>query len=394
MRSKARSRSPVSRSSRAVCSSGLNQLAPSIIDWYSPVIRPPWRVLPRYLRLRYGSSSSRRRSACSGWRVIASSRSPRAWSIRPLRACHTPRIRSAGALSGFSRSSSSSSAPGSGRVSSRGSALAPPSIMASASRSWDSSSPGANDVDLGPRTMTSPALSLNYGNAEVRYSYWAYSSATNDDLVVELSTNGSLWVTARTHRAGIGGWNEGKVDVGSYLTPGATTFVRFRISDTPNDSITEAAIDDVSVSVLLPSGCSLPAVFCVPKIDSNFCIPRIGFDGYPSLGSSQPFTLDMSSASGQRNGLLFYGYGAQLVPFQGGALCVLQPLRRTQVQSTGGTALTCDGTMSFDFGAHASSGADALLVPGQACAAQYYYRDPLDQFGTALSNAVSFTICP
>jgi hypothetical protein len=253
----------------------------------------------------------------------------------------------------------------------------------------------ANDVDLGPRTLTSAPLALSYGNAEIRYSYWVYCSASNDDLVVELSTDGTFWVTARTHRGtGTGSWQQGKVDVGSYVTPGATTFVRFRISDSPNDSITEAAIDDVRVSVLLPSGCSLPAIFCLPKIDSNFCIPRIGFDGFPSLGGNDPFDIEMSNASGQRNGLLFYGYGTNNSPFQGGVLCVLQPVRRTAVQSTGGTNFSCNGTMSFDFAAHARSGVDSLLVPGQACAAQYYYRDPLDPFGTALSDGVSFTICP
>jgi hypothetical protein len=253
----------------------------------------------------------------------------------------------------------------------------------------------ANDVDLGPRTLTSPPIALTYGNAEVRYAYWVYCSGSNDDLVVELSTNGTVWVVARTYRGtATGSWQEGKVDVGSYVTPSATTYVRFRISDSPNDSITEAAIDDVRVSVLLESGCSLPAVFCQPKIDSNFCIPRIGFDGYPSLGGSGPFDIELSNASGQRNGLLFYGYGTNSGPFQGGVLCVQPPLRRTPVQSSGGTGLTCDGTMTFDFAALARSGVDAFLVPGQACAAQYYYRDPLDPFGTALSDGLSFTICP
>lgn len=251
-----------------------------------------------------------------------------------------------------------------------------------------------NDVDNGPRTLTSPVINVPYPNAELRYSYWLFSSAQNDSLRVELSLDGVQWVTARTHTRGDGGWREDRIDIGSHVAVGTSVRVRFSISDTPNDSITEAAIDDVAISTLLSSGCTLPTVYCTAKLDSTFCYPQASFQGYPSVGGASSLTLGLSGASGQRNGLLFYGYGVQVAPYLGGFFCTTTPVRRTPVQSTGGTAGSCLGAMSFDFSGLIASGSDPQLTVGRLCAAQWYYRDPQDPFGTCLSNAVSFTICP
>ncbi len=254
--------------------------------------------------------------------------------------------------------------------------------------------PDTNDVDNGPRTLTSPPISVPHPNAELRYAYWLYSSAQNDSLRVELSQDGIQWFTARTHTRADGGWREDRVDIGSHMPLGGTVRVRFSISDSPNDSITEAAIDDVEISTLLAAGCALPTVYCTAKIDSSFCYPQVTFQGYPSVGGASSLQLGLSGASGQRNGLLFYGYGVQTVPYLGGFFCATTPVRRTPVQSTGGVAGSCMGSMGYDFSALIASGADPMLTVGRLCATQWYYRDPLDPFGTCLSNAISFTICP
>ena len=46
--------------------------------------------------------------------------------------------------------------------------------------------------------------------------------------------------------------------------------------------------------------------------------------------------------------------------------------------------------------ARIQSGIDLLLVPGVSISAQYYFRDALDPFGfgSGMSNAIRFTICP
>jgi hypothetical protein len=256
--------------------------------------------------------------------------------------------------------------------------------------------PNENDVDGGPHTLTSPPINVALDNAEVRYAYWMYNDDGDDSLLVQLSNNGTTWVTARTYQGGNGGWNTDKIDVGSFVTPSSTLYLRFSISDTPNNSVTEAAVDDVCFSTIAPVGCAQPVPFCFTKIDSNFCAPRVSFNGLARVSGNQPLTISVNQTSNQRSGLLFYGYATTQQPFKGGTLCCQPPVRRTPIQSTGGSTsgADCSGSMSFDFNAYIRSGIDPNLIAGQSCATQFYYRDPLDTFGLGLSDALMFTICP
>ena len=65
-------------------------------------------------------------------------------------------------------------------------------------------------------------------------------------LLVQIS-NGGAWVTARSITNGSAGWNAASFNVGDFVTPNSTVQVRFQCSDNPNNSLTEAAIDDVVV---------------------------------------------------------------------------------------------------------------------------------------------------
>ena len=250
------------------------------------------------------------------------------------------------------------------------------------------------DVDGGAYTLTSPPVTIALGNAEVSYSYWFYNDDGDDSLLVQVSSNGVNWTTARTHSSSSSSWRQGKVDVGSAMAVGSTVYVRFSVADSPNNSATEAAIDDVCFSTVAPNGCAQPVIYCASKIDASFCAPQIDYSGYAKFSGTSAFAITLSNASTNRSGLLFYGYGQFVGPFQGGALCCQTPIRRTPLQNTGFAGVGCTGTMSFDFNAHIRSGVDAGLYVGRSCAAQYYYRDPLDPYGTALSNGVHFTICP
>ena len=96
-------------------------------------------------------------------------------------------------------------------------------------------------------------------------------------------------------------------------------------------------------------------------------------------------------------GLLFYGYASSFTPFEGGTLCLVGP-RRTAVQIAGGptTGHDCSGTFHYDFNARIQSGIDPNLTVGRTVSAQYYSRDQQDPtgYGSSLTNAVRFTICP
>ena len=66
--------------------------------------------------------------------------------------------------------------------------------------------------------------------------------------------------------------------------------------------------------------------------------------------------------------------------------------------NTGGNpgAVDCSGGPAVDFNARIRSGVDAGLVPGATICARWYYRDSQDPagYGTGLSDALRFAICP
>jgi len=257
-------------------------------------------------------------------------------------------------------------------------------------------SAGSNDVDGGPTVLTSPVLDLSAGLSEISYAYWMYNDDGDDSLVVELSGNGSTWVAARTYTGGAGGWATDTIAVESFITPTATTRIRFVVADNPNNSITEAAIDDVCVSTIGPVGCIAPTTYCTAKVNSLFCTPSIAFTGTPSASSATPFDLTASQVLNNKTSVLFYGFTAAAAPFQGGTLCVQPPFVRTPPQSSGGTPSgnDCTGAPTFDMNARIQGGTDPNLVAGATVFAQYYYRDPSDAFTVGLTDAVSFVVCP
>lgn len=110
-------------------------------------------------------------------------------------------------------------------------------------------SAGGADLDGGPTRLTSPTIDMS-GLASPLLSYyrWMYCSTGEDTLVVEISNNnGANWVTIETvtHDPV---WRKNSILVSSYVTPTNQMKIRFSATDNPNNSITDAAIDDVVVS--------------------------------------------------------------------------------------------------------------------------------------------------
>jgi len=138
--------------------------------------------------------------------------------------------------------------------------------------------------------------------------------------------------------------------------------------------------------------------FCTAKTNSQGCLPQAGWSGAPSATSPTAFDLTATNVLNNRPGLLFYGYGTLAgVPFQGGTLCVQPPLRRTAVQTSGGSpppAVDCSGQYGFDFNALIQGGTDPFLVPGQEGAAQFWSRDPAhpDGTGAGVTDGVRFLV--
>lgn len=144
--------------------------------------------------------------------------------------------------------------------------------------------------------------------------------------------------------------------------------------------------------------CAAPTTYCTAKTNSQSCTPAISFTGMPSSSGATAFQILGSAFLNQKSGLLFYGPLPAAAPFQGGFLCVANPITRTPVQSSGGslTGSDCTGAYSFDFGARIVSGIDPSLTAGAVVHTQYWARDPADPtgFNTSYSNALSLQICP
>lgn len=141
---------------------------------------------------------------------------------------------------------------------------------------------------------------------------------------------------------------------------------------------------------------SYPSSYCTGKVNSLGCTPGMFYTGSASASAATPFTVRATNVLNQKSGLLFYGYGPNSSPFQGGVLCVKPPTLRSAVQNSGGSTSgsDCTGVLTLDFNQRIQGGVDPALVLGQEVFCQYWSRDPGSASTTSLSNALRFLINP
>jgi hypothetical protein len=140
--------------------------------------------------------------------------------------------------------------------------------------------------------------------------------------------------------------------------------------------------------------CPPPQIYCNSQLNSQGCTPGIGYQGLPALGSGAPFWIATGGLIDNTFGLLFYGHQPANAPFQGGWLCVSQPLKRTPPMSTGGGGASCTGQLVFDFNAWVAGGFDPVLTAGVPVFAQFWSRDLAAPSKFHLTDAIGFLLCP
>jgi hypothetical protein len=137
------------------------------------------------------------------------------------------------------------------------------------------------------------------------------------------------------------------------------------------------------------------SVYCSGKLNSLGCTPSIGLVGIPSASFGKGCTLTTINVAAKNNGIYFHGtLGSQALPFHGGFLCVMSPLRHHTLLDSGGTSGTCNGTFAEDLNVYIGGGFDPALVAGASVWIQNWSRDPADPFTDSLSDAVMATIAP
>lgn len=139
--------------------------------------------------------------------------------------------------------------------------------------------------------------------------------------------------------------------------------------------------------------------YCTAKTNSLGCVTGIDTTGAASASAASGFVISARNILNQKTGLLIYSTnGFAAVPFHGGTLCLLQPIRRTTQQQSGGSSsgADCTGTFAFDFNAWIAAGLDASLTAGACAWAQYWSRDPgfPPPQSSNLTNALTFEIGP
>ena len=120
-----------------------------------------------------------------------------------------------------------------------------------------------NDVDGGPTILTSPELNLMGSDAVISYARWFFCNdqgAGGEDTLVTQVTNGGPWVTVDQTFGTGGAWQVHSFKVSDHVSPNEYVRVRFVADDTPNNSVTEAGIDNFTVARLVCTGeCETPA---------------------------------------------------------------------------------------------------------------------------------------
>jgi hypothetical protein len=151
--------------------------------------------------------------------------------------------------------------------------------------------------------------------------------------------------------------------------------------------------------IVFASGGPPPTVYCTAGTSTNGCVPAISASGNPDPTHTQPCVVDILGLEGQKSGIVFYGITAPAaLPWcssgSSSFLCVKAPTQRTAVQSTGGTAGSCNGSMTLNWNAFAIANPGALGQPwvtGSKAYVQGWYRDPPACKTTNLSDAVELT---
>ena len=255
---------------------------------------------------------------------------------------------------------------------------------------------GANDVDGGTTTLSSPAFNLS-GQTAVELNFWLwYSNSTGgspdqDVFLIEGSDDGgSTWTNLATvgPTGANGGWNQHSIPLESHLAMTNNVRLRFKASDTGSGSIVEAALDDLSLVPSDPGGLGMRS--CSPAVINSTGAPAILHATGSATVSDQDLQLATIQLPNQQFGYYLCSQTTANVPGPGGSMGVLclggQIGRFTgQVASTGAAghiAILVD-ILQLPVGSGTS------VQPGDSWTFQLWYRDatptPTSNFSDALT---------
>jgi hypothetical protein len=143
--------------------------------------------------------------------------------------------------------------------------------------------------------------------------------------------------------------------------------------------------------------------YCTAGTSTNGCLPSISANAPPSATLASSCVINVVNVEGAKSGMLFYGINnTGFTPVQWGfggnsLLCVKAPTQRMNTQNSGGTAGSCNGTLTQNWNTFQVANPAALGNPfsaGQRVYTQAWYRDPPAVKTTNLSDAIEFVLLP
>ncbi|HEX6811374.1 MAG TPA: hypothetical protein VF384_07115, partial [Planctomycetota bacterium] len=234
----------------------------------------------------------------------------------------------------------------------------------------------AADVDGGPTDLISPPLDFSGTDGIISYKRWFYRSNTtgNDNLLVSVSPDNVNWTTVETVTGpGDNQWINHTFRVSDFIVPSATVRVRFRTSDNPANTTTEAAID----------------VFRAEKFTCTLCQASIGLQG--------PGTATFSLCGGDLSAGTFATMSILGTPPFAGALLVAD-FFLVPTPYNGGTLI--NGAPAIIIGFSTDAGGN-LVLPGfpggfgnWALYAQAIYLDAGQPSGIGFANGLRIQFKP
>jgi hypothetical protein len=234
-------------------------------------------------------------------------------------------------------------------------------------------------------------------NVTLQFRRWLTVESGQFDQARVKVNGATVWVNPSTGDTIDTAWVPVSIDVSAQAAGNPSVQVEFSLQSDGGVVFGGWNVDAFELVTLGPGTaiCDAPAVYCTAKVSSPGCTPAIGYSGAASVSSASPFDVSATQIVGDKFGLLFYGFAPSAAPFQGGTRCVGAPVKRTPIQSSGGTpgGGDCSGQYHFDFNDHIQSSGDPGLSSGAIVHAQYWYRDPDASFGTGLTDAIRFEIC-
>ncbi len=153
------------------------------------------------------------------------------------------------------------------------------------------------------------------------------------------------------------------------------------------ESVNSGVSSSGIVQIYSTGGGAAACTYCTGKLNSEGCVPAIGFFGTPSFSQPSGFQITASGVIAGAAGGFAYGLTPPAsIPMNGGTLCMEPPLFRSWVQISTGSG-SCGGLFNLDFNAWIAGGLDPALAVGSVVRGQFWSRDQ----GFAVPQNVSFT---